>query len=172
MAIPAVQLTVEADLPAGRGLSSSAAFCVAVLDALARHAGCRLEGRELAALATHVERDLLGVACGPLDPIACVSREPILLRWASNGAVSIEAIHPAQTLHLVVASFAAPRNTPAILRALQEHASGAAASGLDPEAVDAVGAALATFAAEAEQGSGALQAGDAAALGLSMDRCQ
>jgi hypothetical protein len=119
-----------------------------------------------------VERDLLGVACGPLDPIACVSREPILLRWASNGAVSIEAIHPAQTLHLVVASFAAPRNTPAILRALQEHASGAAASGLDPEAVDAVGAALATFAAEAEQGSGALQAGDAAALGLSMDRCQ
>lgn len=45
MAIPAVQLTVEADLPAGRGLSSSAAFCVAVLDALTRHAGCRLEGR-------------------------------------------------------------------------------------------------------------------------------
>ena len=57
-----MQLTVEADLPAGRGLSSSAAFCVAVLDALVRHAGCRLEGRELAALATHVERDLLGVA--------------------------------------------------------------------------------------------------------------
>ena len=48
--IPPVQLTVEADLPAGRGLSSSAAFCVAVLDALVRHAGCRLEGRELAAL--------------------------------------------------------------------------------------------------------------------------
>ena len=172
MAIPAVQLTVEADLPAGRGLSSSAAFCLAVLDALARHAGCRLEGRELAALATHVERDLLGVACGPLDPIACVSREPILLRWGSDGAVSIQAIHPARTLHLVVASFAAPRNTRAILRALQEHAKGAAASELEPEAVQAVGSALATFATEAEQGAGALQAGDAMALGLSMDRAQ
>jgi mevalonate kinase len=172
VAIPAVLLTVEADLPAGRGLSSSAAFCVAVLDALARHAGCRLEGRELAALATHVERDLLGVACGPLDPLACVSREPILLRWGSNGAVSITAIHPRQTLHLVVASFAAPRNTPAILRALQQHAHSPAESGLDPQAVAAVRAALATFAAAAEQGAVALEGGEAAALGLSMDRCQ
>ncbi|MFN7230021.1 MAG: hypothetical protein ACK5UG_13275 [Synechococcaceae cyanobacterium] len=45
-----MQLTVEADLPARRGLSSSAAFCVAVLDALVRHARCRLEGRKLAGL--------------------------------------------------------------------------------------------------------------------------
>jgi mevalonate kinase len=101
-----------------------------------------------------------------------VSREPILLRWGSDGAVSIQAIHPARTLHLVVASFAAPRNTPAILRALQQHAKGAAASELEPEAVQAVGSALATFATEAEQGAGALQAGDATALGLSMDRAQ
>ena len=172
IAIPAVQLTVEADLPAGRGLSSSAAFCVAVLDALVRHAGCRLEGRELAALATHVERDLLGVACGPLDPIACVSREPILLRWGNDGAVSITTIQPAQTLHLVVASFAAPRNTAAILQALQDHARGQAASDLDPQAVAAVRAALATFAAEAEEGAVALRGGEATGLGRAMDRCQ
>jgi mevalonate kinase len=170
--IPPVQLTVEADLPAGRGLSSSAAFCVAVLDALVRHAGCRLEGRELAALATHVERDLLGVACGPLDPIACVSREPMLLRWGNDGAVSITTIQPAQTLHLVVASFAAPRNTAAILQALQDHARGQAASDLDPQAVAAVRAALATFAAEAEEGAVALRGGEATGLGRAMDRCQ
>lgn len=172
IAIPAVQLTVEADLPAGRGLSSSAAFCVAVLDALARHAGCRLEGRELAALATHVERDLLGVACGPLDPIACVSREPILLRWESDGAVSITTIQPAQTLHLVVASFAAPRNTAGILQALQDHARGQPSSDLDPLAVATVRAALATFAAEAQQGAVALRGGEATDLGQAMDRCQ
>lgn len=169
---PPVQLTVMSDLPPGRGLSSSAAFCLAVLDALARHAGCRLEGGVLAALATEVERDLLGVACGPLDPLACVAAAPVLLRWGAGAAVAIERIDPVRSLHLVVGSFAAPRDTPAILRTLQNHAHSAEAHRLAPQAVAAVREALATFAEAAELGATALRSGESAALGLAMDRCQ
>lgn len=170
--VPPVQLRVTSDLPPGRGLSSSAAFCVAILDALTQHAGCSLERNELASLATHVERDLLGVACGPLDPLACVAEEPILLRWGLQGSVAIEPIHPALELHLVVGSFAAPRDTPTILRVLQEHALNERRAAHDPQAVAAVREALAIFAIEAEQGAAALRCGDPAALGLAMNRCQ
>ena len=98
--VPPVRLTVNFDLPPGRGLSSSAALCVAVLDALARHGGC------------------------PLDPLACAACSagaPVLLSWRSGGQVMIERIALALSLHLVVGFFAAPRDTPAILRVLQDH---------------------------------------------------
>ena len=170
--VPPVRLTVNSDLPPGRGLSSSAALCLAVLDALARHGGCRLERHELAELATHVERDLIGVACGPLDPLACVAGAPVLLRWRSGGQVMIERIAPALSLHLVVGSFAAPRDTPAILRVLQDHMHSQEPHHHDPRAVAAVQGALAGFGEAAELGAAALREGDSVALGLAMDRCQ
>ncbi len=46
--IPPAELWVTADLPAGRGFSSSAAFNLAILDALARHAGHPLPAATLA----------------------------------------------------------------------------------------------------------------------------
>jgi galactokinase len=170
--VPPVRLMVTSDLPPGRGLSSSAAFCLSVVDALAQHAGCRLDRTTLAALATHVERDLLGVACGPLDPLACVAAAPVLLRWAADGSVAIEVIEPATTHYLVVGSFGAPRDTPSILRALQEHFYNEQPNTHDPKAVAAVRQALSTFGAEAEGGALALNDGNLAALGMAMNRCQ
>ena len=57
-------LRYTSTLPAGRGFSSSAAFCLATLDGLARAAGHHLEAAQLAELAYQTEHGLLGIACG------------------------------------------------------------------------------------------------------------
>ncbi len=170
--VPPVRLTITSDLPPGRGFSSSAAFCLSVVDALARHAGCSLEKIPLAGIATQVERDLLGVACGQLDPLACVAGGPVLLRWDGEGLVSMEHIEPKSTLYLVLSSLGAPRDTPSILRTLQENFYNEPSTPHDPMAVAAVKWALTTFAAEAEMGARALNHGNLVALGQSMNRCQ
>jgi galactokinase len=169
---PPSLLWVDSDLLPGRGFSSSAAFCLAVLDALARHAGVALEPTRLAALATHVERDLLGVPCGRLDPLACVAGAPVLLRWGPDGDAPLERVRPGAPLHLVIGAFAAHRDTPAILRALHEHFHADLREPRDREAVTAVRAAIATFGSATESGAAALQAGDLGRLGQEMDRCQ
>jgi galactokinase len=169
---PPSLLWVDSDLPAGRGFSSSAAFTLALLDALARHAGVALEAEPLAALATHVERDLLGVPCGQLDPLACVAGAPVLLRWGPDGGAPLERVRPGAPLHLVVGAFGAPRDTAGILTALHTHFHADLRAPLDREAVTAVRAAIATFASATEAGAAALQAGDLAGLGAELDRCQ
>lgn len=169
---PPALLWVDSDLPAGRGFSSSAAFTLGVLDALARHAGVAIEPTRLAALATHVERDLLGIPCGALDPLACVAGAPALLRWRPDGSAPLTRVRPACPVHLLVGAFASPRDTPGILSALQMHFHADLRPPLDREAVTAVRAAIATFASASEAGATALQAGDLTSLGKEMDRCQ
>jgi len=167
-----VLLWVDSDLPPGRGFSSSAAFTLGVLDALSRHAGDALEATELAALATHVERDLLGIPCGALDPLACVAGAPTLLRWREDGTAPLLRLRPRQPLHLVVGAFDKARDTAAILQALQQHFHADLRPPVDREAVTAVRAAITTFASAAEAGAAAFQAGDLQRLGDALDRCQ
>jgi galactokinase len=62
--------TVEADLPIGVGLSSSAALDVAISLALCAVAEFPLEPMELAALCRRAELRAVGVPCGILDPAA------------------------------------------------------------------------------------------------------
>jgi galactokinase len=71
---PAVGLTgtVSSDLPAGSGLSSSAALEVAVALALCAVAGFELEPLELALLCQRAEVRAVGVPCGILDQAACL----------------------------------------------------------------------------------------------------
>lgn len=64
------ELLVRSDLPAGAGLSSSAALHVALAVALLHLAGATLPPSELAALGQQVEQDLTGVRCGIMDPFA------------------------------------------------------------------------------------------------------
>lgn len=70
--LPGVDLMVAADLPARRGLASSAAYLVAILRALHAVSGADAPTpRELAALVQEIERLHVGVPCGAMDPIAC-----------------------------------------------------------------------------------------------------
>jgi len=72
IAVPPVALRITATLPAGAGLSSSAALCGAVAVAALRLCGAALRAADLAALMLHAERDIAGVPCGPLDQRAVV----------------------------------------------------------------------------------------------------
>jgi galactokinase len=70
--VPPLDLQITATLPAGAGLSSSAALCCATAVAVLRLLGERLPARDLCELALHAERDIAGVPCGPLDQRAVV----------------------------------------------------------------------------------------------------
>lgn len=167
-------LWVHASLPPARGFSSSAAYSLAVLDGLARHAGHELDAATLAELAFHVEHELLGVACGRLDPLACVAAAPVFLPWRPDGTAPLRRVALAAPVELVVAAFrGSRRDTPAILAALRAaHGGRLGADGGSAGAGQRVRAALATFASEAEAGVHALEAGRLEALGAAMWRCQ
>jgi galactokinase len=61
------RLAVASDVPAGGGLSSSAALTVAATYALARLAGARLTRSQVAGVAHRAEHDFVGVRCGTMD---------------------------------------------------------------------------------------------------------
>ena len=63
---------IAGDLPAGEGLASSAALCVAV----ARAAAPGLSDREVAEVAWRAETEHAGVPCGRMDQLACACGRP------------------------------------------------------------------------------------------------
>ncbi|MCE7999752.1 MAG: galactokinase [Rhodobiaceae bacterium] len=68
--IPPLNLMVESDLPAGAGVSSSAALEVATLKALFAFIGQDTSGAEVALLAQKAENEFCGVKCGIMDQMA------------------------------------------------------------------------------------------------------
>ena len=70
------ELLIDGDLPAGVGLSSSAALEVAVYRALCAAAGLPWDPIEAATLCRRAENDYVGVACGIMDQLtAAAGRE-------------------------------------------------------------------------------------------------
>ena len=64
---PQIEITALADIPAGTGLGSSGSFTTGLLKALHAHRRRHLNSEELAALACHVEIDLLNEPIGKQD---------------------------------------------------------------------------------------------------------
>ena len=64
---PQIEITALADIPAGTGLGSSGSFTTALLKALHAHRRRYMNPEELAALACHVEIDLLKEPIGKQD---------------------------------------------------------------------------------------------------------
>jgi galactokinase len=83
-------LAVGTTLPLGGGLSSSAAFEIAVGMALLALAGVSLTPHELARAAQEAENGFVGVRSGLMDPLACAlgMRDHALLIDCRSGAVS------------------------------------------------------------------------------------
>lgn len=163
----------QASLPTGRGFSSSAAFCLALADALARRAGRVLDRRELVEIAYAAEHDRVGVACGRLDQIACAAGAPVFIQWGlAGGTPAIRPVVPRGVFHLVVAAFSAPRNTPGILEVLNRHFVADLRDRDLAEGARAVRVGIDAFAKAAERGARALETGDAWALGAAMDDAQ
>jgi galactokinase len=72
VALPAVDLAVQSDIPLGAGLSSSAALEVAAAAALVDTAGHAINRLELAQLCQQAENDFVGARCGIMDQFAVV----------------------------------------------------------------------------------------------------
>jgi len=70
------QVTVASAVPAGAGLSASAALCVAAAKVLSRLAGKRLSREALVEVAWHAEHDIVGVQCGRMDQMIAVHARP------------------------------------------------------------------------------------------------
>ncbi|MDQ3696752.1 MAG: galactokinase, partial [Gemmatimonadota bacterium] len=66
----AIEVAVTSNIPAGAGLSSSAALEIATATALVALAGDARPARELALLSQRVESGFVGVACGIMDQFA------------------------------------------------------------------------------------------------------
>jgi galactokinase len=80
--LPGIDLVTAADLPARKGLGSSAAFLVACLRAFFGAAGRPVEPRTAAEIVQAVEAEWAGVHCGAMDPYvaaAGVVGKPLLL---------------------------------------------------------------------------------------------
>ena len=155
-------VTVDGDLPIGRGFSSSAALSVATVRALAPE----LPDLDTARVAYRAEHDLVGVACGPMDQLACAIGRPVLIDW--NRPDEPQIITPGKPVHLVVGAFAEPRDTLLILATLNAHHAGHG----DPDDVAAVRAAISAWARLAPLAAQALTHGDARRLATTMNQAQ
>lgn len=66
-----LELHHDADLPSGTGIGSSSAFTVALIHALYSLKGIKIDSRQLASEAIHIEHDVLKENVGWQDQISC-----------------------------------------------------------------------------------------------------
>ena len=124
-------LRIRADLPVGKGLSSSAAICVLVVRAYSRVYDLGLTEREEVELAYAGERRT-GSECGRMDQICAYGQRPTFLRF-DGGGLEVEVLQPGGALHLLVVDLRAAKDTGRILRDLNAcfpDAPGAVAAGV------------------------------------------
>jgi galactokinase len=81
MPLTGANISIAANLPSGAGLSSSAAFELAIARALSAVAGLSWDPRAAAQLAQRAEHEFAGVACGIMDQmaVACAREGKALL---------------------------------------------------------------------------------------------
>jgi len=108
-------LVVESDLPAGAGLSSSAALTCGVASALTDVAGLDLAAMDLALAAQRAENDFVGMPCGLMDQLAVLLGE-------EGRAVHVDASTEPPTTGLVPIDWGAHDLTLAVIATGAHHA--------------------------------------------------
>jgi galactokinase len=157
---------VAADLPIGKGLSSSAAICVLVARAYNLVYGLGLGVRDEMALAYAGERRA-GSACGRMDQICAYGRSTLLLTFDGDG-IDVEPLVPGASFWLLVVDLCRGKDTRRILADLNAcfpDAPGRVAAGVRA----AHGPLNVALVARARA---AVVAGDARALGALMTEAQ
>jgi galactokinase len=79
-ALPGMRIYLASDVPAGKGVSSSAAIEVATMRAAAAALGITIDGRTLAIMCQKVENLIVGAPCGIMDQMtsACGEADTLL----------------------------------------------------------------------------------------------
>jgi galactokinase len=156
----------RADLPIGKGLSSSAALCVLVARAYGQCYGLGLSAQDEMELAYAGERRA-GSACGRMDQVCAFGRRTTLLTFDGD-SLAVEPITAGGTFALLVIDLRRGKDTRRILADLNAcfpDAPGPLAAGVR----EALGPRNATLVAQAGR---ALVAGEPAALGAVMREAQ
>ena len=100
-----VELAVVSEIPAGSGLSSSAALCIATALAVLKLEGRGIEPYDLARLCRRSENDFLGVPSGLMDQVACVmGRDDMALLFHADTEIVEGVPLPADAAWLVCPS--------------------------------------------------------------------
>ena len=118
---------VASTVPIGSGLSSSAAFEVAIALAALGVAGHALDGRELARAAQEAEHVATGVPCGVMDQMASVFGRAEHALLLDCRAVTIDPIALPRSVAIVVVHSGLPRQLAASAYAARRAACEAAA---------------------------------------------
>ncbi len=95
-------LDVQSTIPAGSGLSSSAALIVAILKAARKGAGTGPDDSELAVAARRVENLYMGVPCGIMDQMAVALAAPGTAMALDTKTLSYDLIALPQVFEIVV----------------------------------------------------------------------
>ncbi|MHB0928780.1 MAG: galactokinase [Candidatus Nanopelagicales bacterium] len=103
--VPPCDIRIESTLPAGAGLSSSAAVECAVALAVLDLAGVGMQARDIARIAKRAENDFVGAPTGSMDQVASMLAQPDALLFFDTG-LDITRTVPfplrANGLHLLV----------------------------------------------------------------------
>jgi galactokinase len=109
--LPGMTICVDGDVPAGAGLSSSAALECAVGAAVNDLAGLGVDRGELVAVARQAENDFVGAPTGGLDQLASVFGEPDRVLLCDMRSLTVEPLPfdlAAENLTLLVIDSRAP----------------------------------------------------------------
>ncbi len=154
------------DLPIKKGLSSSAAICVAIARAFNRLYDLRLTIREEMELAYLGERNTPSL-CGRMDQACAFGNKPILMTFDGD-RLELEEVPVKQKLFLIIVNLGGSKDTPKILQDLNScYPFGGDL--IQQNVQRYLGKINAQFV---RQGVTALQQGDAKALGELMNRVQ
>lgn len=102
VSVPGFDLHIESQIPAGSGLSSSAALLVSLLRGLREALSLELSDIELARLAQTVENEFIGAPVGILDPMACALAETGIALFLDTRTLAYERLALPQAIELVV----------------------------------------------------------------------
>ena len=152
----------DMDLPLKKGLSSSAAVCVLIAEAINTVWDLRLSREDLMELAYSGER-LTGSQCGRMDQACIYGKTPVLLTFDRPENVDVEPILCSTSVPMFFVDLAGQKDTVRILRDLQ---AGYPVSGDLQKALGQENEKITLLAREA------LKAGDARALGYLMNQAQ
>lgn len=94
---PAVETVSIADVPAGTGLGSSGSFTVGLVHALHAFKRRKIDVRDLAAMANHIEMTILGEPCGKQDHYIAAYGGLTCQEYAQDGSVTITPLMVSDT---------------------------------------------------------------------------
>lgn len=96
-----MDLQIDSSVPIGSGLSSSAAFCVALIRAIRELQRLDIAESQMPALCQSVENDFVGARVGIMDPMACSLARPGFALFVDTQDLSTRQIKIPDSVELV-----------------------------------------------------------------------